>query len=151
MRAAVVLALQIKARNAAEDLEPGRRVAADLDLRFDRSERVERLVQQVAHDAGLWLIARGAHVADRQVVVDAHVALDKAGDLPVVRLAIVALEDEDVATAGGASVALAPARVVGVGERAADGVTQRFAVGGFSSSNAVCETAFFHAASCRTA
>jgi hypothetical protein len=54
--AAVLLALEVETRDRLEDLEPGAGVAADLDLRLDWPKRVERLVQQVAHDARLWLI-----------------------------------------------------------------------------------------------
>jgi hypothetical protein len=48
-------------------------------------------------------------------------ALDKSGDLPIVVGAIEALEDEDVAAAGGAAVTLAPTLMVRMRERAADG------------------------------
>jgi hypothetical protein len=62
--ATVLLTFEVETRDRLEDLEPGARVAADLDLRLDWSKRVERLVEQVAHDAGLWLIPSGAHVTN---------------------------------------------------------------------------------------
>jgi hypothetical protein len=122
VRAAVLLALEIKAGNALEQLQPDSRVAPDLDLRLDRSEGIEGLIQQVAHDAGLWLITGRAHVADRQIVVHAHVTLDETRHLPVVGGTVVALEHEDVAPSGSAAVALAFALVIGVREGRADGV-----------------------------
>jgi hypothetical protein len=64
MRTTVLLAFEVEARNRLEDLEPGSGITADLDLRFDRSKRDERLVEQVAHDAGLWLIPSRANVTD---------------------------------------------------------------------------------------
>ena len=117
VRATILLALEVEARDAAEDIEPGGGVASNLDLRLDGPERVECLVEQVAHDAGLRLVAGGADVANRQVVVDAHVALDETGHLPVMRGAIEALEDEDVTAAGGAAIALAAALVIGMRQR----------------------------------
>jgi hypothetical protein len=104
-------------------LQPGRRVAADFDLRFDGSKRVEGLVEQIAYDACLGLVAGRADVVDGQVVVDAQVALDETGHLPVVAGAVEALEDQDVAAAGRAAVALASALVVWMSEGGADGVT----------------------------
>jgi hypothetical protein len=62
--AAVLLAFEVETRDRLEDLEPGAGVAANLDLRLDRPKRVERLVEQVAHDAGLWLIPRSTDVTN---------------------------------------------------------------------------------------
>src|SRR5438270_887722 len=62
VRSAVLLALEIEARNRAEDLLPVAGVATDLDLRLDGSEGVECLIQQIAHDTGLRLITSRAHV-----------------------------------------------------------------------------------------
>jgi len=45
--------------------------------------------------------------------------------LPVLRLAVVALEDEDVAAAGGPAVAFAAALMVRVSEGTADGIAER--------------------------
>src|SRR6266498_57110 len=101
VRAAVFLAFEVEARDGAEDVEPGAGVSSDFDLSLDRSERVEGLIKEVAHHTGLRLIAGGADVADAEVVVHAHVALDEAGDLPFMSLSIVAFEDQDVASAGG--------------------------------------------------
>jgi hypothetical protein len=151
MRATVLLAFKIKAWRGAEDVQPGTSVAPDFDLGFDRLERIEGLVEQIAYDGGLRLVAGGADIADRQVVVDAHVALDEARDLPIVRRPVVALEDEDVTAAGGATVALAPSLAIGMGERAANGVAQRLCVARLRGAHSVREPSFFHVASCRTA
>jgi hypothetical protein len=67
---AVLLALEIEARNVAEDLEPRARIAANLDLRLARPKRIERLVEQIAHDARLWPVTRCANIVDRQVIVN---------------------------------------------------------------------------------
>ena len=91
MRTAILLTVEVKARDAAEDIEPCAGIAADLDLGGDGLVGVEGLVEQVTDDRGLGLVARGADVANRQVVVDAHMALDETGDLPFMRGAIVAL------------------------------------------------------------
>jgi hypothetical protein len=64
VRATVLLAFEVETGDRLKDVEPGTRVAADLDLRLDRPKRVERLVEQVAHDAGLWLIPSRAHVTN---------------------------------------------------------------------------------------
>jgi hypothetical protein len=141
----------VEARNRAEDLQPRIGVAANLDLRFDRPKGVERLVEQIPHDAGLWLIAGGTDIANRQVVVHAQVTFDKAGDLPVMRHAIVALENKNVAAAGAAPIALAVPLLVWMGKRRADRITQRRCVAGFGGTNAVRQTCFFHCASLRTA
>jgi hypothetical protein len=148
---AVLLAFEVEARNRAEDLLPVAGVATDLDLRLDGFERVECLIQQVAHDAGLRLIASRAHVTNRQVVVHAHVAFDETCHLPVVSSPIVALEDEDVAAAGGTPITFATAFVIGMGERCGDGIAQRRGVGCLGRANAIRQTSFFHGASCRTA
>jgi hypothetical protein len=151
VRAAVLLALQIEAGDGAEDVEPGACVATDFDLGFDRAERVERLIEEIAHHAGLRFVAGGADVADAEVVVDAHVALDKSGDLPIMGWPIVTFEHEDVAAAGGAGVALATPLVIGVRERGADRIAELLSVVRLSGANAVGETSFFHGASRPTA
>jgi hypothetical protein len=138
----------MKAWNAAEDLEPGGRVAADLDLRLHWSVRVEGLVEQIAHHAGLRNVASRANVVDRQVVVHAQVALDEASHLPVVVGAVEAFEDEDVAAAGGTSIAFAVALVVGMSEGRPDGVPQCRGVTCLGSPDTVRQTSFFHAAPC---
>jgi len=60
----VLLTFEVEARNSLEDFQPGLRVAANFDLRLERSKRVERLVEQVAPDAGLWLISSRTDVTD---------------------------------------------------------------------------------------
>jgi hypothetical protein len=117
VRTAVLLAFEVEARDGLENFEPGISIAADLDLRLDRSERVERLIEQVAHDAGLWLISSRADVTDGQIIVHTHVALDETSHVPVLGGAIVALQNEDVAARRGAAVAFAAALMVGVRER----------------------------------
>jgi hypothetical protein len=151
VRPSVLFALEVKARNVAKDVEPDGRVATDLDLRLDRSKRVERLIQQIAHDAGLGLLARGADVVDGQVVVHPQVALDESGDLPLVGGAIESLEDEDVAAAGGAAIAFAAALLIGVGQSCADSVAQGRGVIRIGGADAVRQTSLFHGASRRTA
>ena len=151
MRPSVLFAFEVKTRNVAKDVEPDTRVTADLDLRLDRSKRVECLVEQVAHDAGLRLVARGADVVDGQVVVHPQVTLDESGDLPIVAGAIEALEDEDVAAASGAAVAFAAALLVGVRQGGADGVAERRGVIRIGGADAVRQTSLFHGPSRRTA
>jgi hypothetical protein len=151
VRSAVLLTFQVKTWNAAKDLQPGRRVATDFDLRFDRAKGVEGLVEQVANDADLGRIPRGAHVVDRQAVVHAHVAFDKASDLPIVAGTIEALQYQDVTAAGGAAIALAAALLIWMRQRRTDGLAQRGGVGRFGSPNTIRQTSFFHAASCSTA
>jgi len=116
MGSPVLLTFEMKAGDAAKNVQPGGRVAADLDLRFNWSERVEGLIEEVAYDAGLRGVAGGPDIVDGEVVVDAHVALDEASHLPVVVAAIVPFENEDVAAAGGTAVALAARVLIGVGE-----------------------------------
>jgi hypothetical protein len=149
--ATVLLALDVETRDVAENLEPGSRVAANLDLRFDGPKRVDGLVEQIAHDAVLGLITRGAQVANGQVVVNAHVAFDKTSHLPLVRDAVVALEDEQIASTGGAAIALASTDMVGVGQRRPDRIPDGARVAGLSRADAVGQTSFFHGASLRTA
>jgi len=60
----VLLTFEVEARDSLENFQPGLRVAANFDLRLERSKRVERLVEQVAHDAGLWLISSRTDVTD---------------------------------------------------------------------------------------
>jgi len=112
----VLLAFEVEARDSLENLEPGVCVATDLDLRLERSERVEGLIEQVAHDARLWLIPSRTDVTNRQIIVHTHVTLDETRDVPVLGSTIVAFEDEDVAARRGAAIAFAAALVVGVGE-----------------------------------
>ena len=64
VRATVLFALQIEARNVAKDVEPGCRVAADLDLRLVRTKRVEGLIEQIADHARLRLVASRPHIVD---------------------------------------------------------------------------------------
>jgi hypothetical protein len=151
MRAAVFLAFEVEARDIAKDVQPDRRIATNLDLRLDRTKRVERLIEQVAHHAGRWLIAGRADIAYRQVVVDAHVALDKTSHLPVLGSAVIAFEDEDVAAAGSATVALAAALAAWMGEGRANSIPKRSGVAGLGGADAIGQTSFFHSASCRTA
>jgi hypothetical protein len=151
MRAAILLAFQIKARDVPKNVEPRGRVAADLDLRFDRSIRVEGLLEQIAHHARLRHVARGADVVDGEVVVDAHVALDEAGHLPIVGGAVEMFEDQDVPATCSSAVALAAALVVWMRQRGADGLTQSGGVARLGRADAICQTSFFHAAPCRTA
>jgi hypothetical protein len=149
--ATVLLAFEIETGDSLEDLEPGVGVAADFDLRFDRSERVERLIEQVAHDAGLWLISSRADVTDGQVIVHAHMTLDKTRDVPMLGSPIVALQDEDVAARRGTAVAFATTLVVGMRQGRTDGIAQRRGISGLGGADAVCQTSFFHSASPRTA
>jgi hypothetical protein len=137
MRAAILLAFEEPAGNAAEDLQPGAGVAADLDLRRRRAEGVKRLVQQVADHSSLGRVTMRAHVADGKVVVDAHVALDETCHVPGMPLAIVALEHQQVTPAGGAAVAFAPALVVRMGQRGADLGAQRGSIARLGRANAV--------------
>jgi len=64
MRTTVLLAFEVEARDGLENFQPGLSVAANFDLRLERSKRDERLVEQVAHDAGLWLIPSRTNVTD---------------------------------------------------------------------------------------
>jgi len=146
--ATVLLAFEVEARNAAEDFQPLCGVAADFDLRLDRPKCVERLVEEIAHDARLGCVAGGANVVDGEVVVDAEVAFDEASHLPGLSGAIVALEEEDVATAGGAAVTLAMALLIGMGQRRTDCSTESRGVIRLGSPDTVRQTLVFHAASC---
>jgi hypothetical protein len=148
---AVLLALEVEARNGAEDVLPVVRVATNLDLRLDGFEGVESLIEQVAHDACLWLIASGADITNGQVVIHAHMAFDETCDLPVVGGAVVALEDEDIAAARGTPITFAAALVIGMREGGADRIAQRRGVVRLGRANPIRKTSFFHAASCRTA
>jgi hypothetical protein len=147
MRAAILLALHVETGNGAEDVQPRVGIAAYLDLRFDRPEGVESLVEQVPHNARLRLITGGANIADRQVIVHSHVAFDEAGDLPIVSRAIVALENEDVTTTGGPPITLAVPLLIRVGEGRADRITQRRRIAGLGGTDAVRQTGFFHCGS----
>jgi hypothetical protein len=151
VRPAIFFAFEVEAGNVAEDVHPDAGVTSNLDLRFDGPKRIDRLVEQIAHDAVLWLVAGGADVADRQVVVHAHVALDKTSDLPVVGGAIVALQNEEVAAAGGALIAFPSPLMVGVSQSGADRVAEPRCIAGLGSADAVGQTSFFHGASLRTA
>jgi len=88
---------------------------------------------------------------DRQVIVHAHVALDKAGHLPIVSCAVEALQDQDVATTGCATIALATATLLWMGQRRSNRIAQPGGVIRLGRSDAVGQTSFFHADSCRTA
>jgi len=151
MRAAVLFALEIKAGDRLKDFQPVAGIATDFDLRARGSKRVERLIEQVPHHGLLWLIASRTDITDRQVVVHPHMALDEAGQLPVVGGSVVVLQDEDVPPRGGAPVTLAAALVVGMSEGASDRVAQRQGVACLGSSDAISQPTFFHGASCRTA
>jgi hypothetical protein len=61
---AVLLAFEIEARDVAEDLEPGRRVASNLDLRLAGPKRIEGLVEQIAHHARLRLVTCRADIVN---------------------------------------------------------------------------------------
>ena len=78
-------------------------------------------------------------------------ALDKTRNVPVLRGAIVPLEDEDVAARGGAAVAFTAALVVGMGQGGTDGVAQGRGIAGLGGADAVGQPSFFHSASRRTA
>jgi hypothetical protein len=151
MRATVLFALQIKARDVAENVQPVAGVASNFDLCRNGTERVDRLIQQIADNPVLGLVARGADIANRQVVVDPHMAFDESSDLPVVCGAIVPLENEDVAAAGCAAIAFPSALMVWVGQGRADGVAQDGRIASLSGSDAIGQTSFFHGASLRTA
>ncbi len=116
MGTTVLLAIEVEARDSLKNLEPGVCVATDLDLRLERSERVEGLIEQVAHDARLWLIPSRTDVTNGQIIVHAHVTLDETRDVPMLGSAVVVLQDEDVAARRGAAVAFAATLVVGMGE-----------------------------------
>jgi hypothetical protein len=137
VRAAVLLTFEEEARDTTEDVQPGAGVAANLDLRSGRAERVKRLLEQVAHDGALRLVAVRAHVANGQVFVDAHVALDETCHVPGMPLAIVAFEDQQVTPAGGATIALAFAFLVGMGQRGADLGAQRNVIAWIGRPNAI--------------
>ena len=147
----ILLALEVEARDGTENLEPGRSVAPNFDLRFDWPKRVDCLIEQIPHDARLRLIPRGPDIANRQVIVNAHVTLDEAGHMPRLRRSVEAFEDEDVAAAGGAPIALATALMIGVSQRRTDPRAQRFNVACLGRADAICQTSFFHAGSRRTA
>ena len=151
MRAAVLLAFQMKARNVAKDVQPDGRVAPNLDLRLGRPKRVECLIEEVADDACLGLVAGSADVVDGQVVIHAQVALDEACHLPIMGGAVKALEDENVAATGRATVAFAAALMVWVRQSGANRVTEGRGVARLGRTDAVGQTSFFHAASCATA
>ena len=117
-------------------------------MRLDGPERVERLVQQIAHDAGLGRVARGANVVDRQIVVHAHVRLDEAGHLPGLARAIETLQEQNVPASGRAAIAFAVALLIWMREGCANCCTQCRGVTRLGSPDTVCQTSFFHAASC---
>jgi hypothetical protein len=137
--------------DVAENIQPGRRVAADLDLRLDWPKRVECLVEQVAHNASLRLVASRADVVDRQIVINTQVTLDKPGHLPVVRRPVKAFQHENVTPVGRTTVAFTAPLLIGVCQRGADSIAQGRGVACLGSTDAVCQTSFFHAALCRTA
>jgi hypothetical protein len=121
--AAVLFAFEVEPGDTAKDVQPGGGIPTDFDLGLDRAERIEGLVQQVADHAGLRLVAGRSDIVDGEVVVDAQVALDEPRHLPVMIRAVEALEDEDVAAAGRAAVALATALLIGMRQRGANSVT----------------------------
>jgi hypothetical protein len=151
VRAPVFLTLTVETRDAVEDVQPCASVAANLDLRPGRAKRVEGLVEQVADDPVLRLVAGGADVANREVVVHTHMAFDEASDVPAMRLAVEALEDQDVAPAGGTAVALAVAAGIRVGEGGANSLTQRCVIRRFGGPHSIGKASLFHGGSCRTA
>ena len=51
-------------------------------------------------------------------------ALDETRDVPMLSRAVVVLQDEDVATRGGAGIALAATLMVGMRQSRTDGITQ---------------------------
>jgi hypothetical protein len=144
MRTTVFFAFAIEAGDCLKDLQPVGRVASNLDLRASGSKRIERLIEQVAHDTSLWLIADRTDVAYGQVVVHTHVALEEASDLPIVSCAVVVLEDEDVASARGALITLPAAMMIGMRQRTSDRIAQRLGIAGLGSADAVGQTSFFH-------
>jgi hypothetical protein len=144
----IFLTLEIEPGNSAKNLQPGRRVAADLDLGFNRSKRVEGLIEQIAYDANLRRVASRAHVVNRQVVVHAHMTFDEPGHLPVVTGAIESLEDQDVTSIRRATIARAAARLVWMRQGNADGVTHCRGVTRLGSPDTVRQTSLFHAAPC---
>lgn len=151
MGSTVLFALQVETWDAAEDLQPRGRVATDLDLRLHWSKRVEGLIEQVTHHASLRSVAGRADVVNRQVVINPHVALDEASDLPALAGAVEAFEHQNVAAAGRAAIALAAALLVWVRQAGTDGIPQRRGVIRLGRADTVCQTSLFHAAPCRTA
>jgi hypothetical protein len=137
VRAAVLLAFEKPAGDRTEHVQPDTGVAADFDLRRHGAERVKRLLEQITHHSSLRRIAMRAHVANGEVLVDPHVALDETGHVPGMPLPIVALEHQQVTSAGGAAVAFAPALVVGMGERGADLGAQRGIIARLGRANAI--------------
>lgn len=144
----ILFALEVEAWNATKNFQPRCRVAPDFDLRLHRAKRVECLVQQVTHDARLRRVASGADVVDRQVIVDTHVAFDEAGHLPRLSGAIEALQQQDIAAASRAAIALAMALLIRMCQGGADGSAQRRGVARLGSPDTVRQTSFFHAAAC---
>src|SRR5579859_4153019 len=151
VRATILLAFQIEAGDRLKDLQPVAGIPTDLDLGARGPKGVEGLVEQVAHHASLWLGAGRADTADREVVVDPHVAFDEASQSPGLGRPVVAFQDENVPTRRGAPIALAAALVVGVSQGAADRFPQRRGVVDLGGANAISQTTFFHGACCRTA
>jgi len=141
----------MKAGDAAKDIQPGRRVATNLDLGFNGAVRVEGLIEEIAYDACLRRVAGSPDIVDGEVVIDAHVALDEASHLPRLVAAIEAFEDQDVAATGRTAIALATALLIGVSEGCAHRIAQRLGVTLLGRADAVRQTSFFHAASCPTA
>ncbi len=146
----VFFAFEAKTRNPAKDLEPGCGVAADLDLRLNRAKRVERLVEQVAHHARLGSIVSCSDIVDREVVVNPQVALDETRHLPRLASAVEVLQNENVAAAGGPTIAFAPTLLVRVRQRRADCVAQCRGILRAGGPDTVRETSLFHAVLSRT-
>jgi hypothetical protein len=148
VRSTVFLAFEMEAGNAAEDLEPPRRVAPNLDLRLDGAKGVERLIEQIAHHANLRPIPRRADIVNRQPVVNTQVTLDEAGHLPVVDATVEPLEDEDVTSTRRAAVAFAAPPLIGVRQGCGNRIAQRRGVGRFGGADAIRQPSFFHASPC---
>jgi hypothetical protein len=88
---------------------------------------------------------------DGQVIVDPHVAFDKARHLPLLVGSIEAFENEDVTPTGRAAIALAVSLPVWMCQCCADRVAQGLGIARLGGSDAVRQTPFFHAAPCRVA
>jgi hypothetical protein len=148
MRPTILFAFEVEAWNAAKNVQPLGGVAADFDLRLHRPKRVERLVQQVPHDASLGRFASGADVVDRQVIVNTHVAFDETGNVPLLSGTIETFQQQDVAAARGTAIAFAMALLIRMCQGGADGSAQRRGVARLGSPDTVRQTSLFHAAAC---
>jgi len=151
MRTAVLLALEVEAGDRTENFEPGLSVAANLDLRRDRLERAKRFIEQVADGPRLGFFTRGAEIPDTEGVVHPQVEFQETGHAPCALLAIVSLQEEDVAAAGGAPVTLALAVLVGMRQRRPDARPEGGIVVGCRRTEAIRELGLFHHGLCRKA